>query len=88
MRDSQEEFAGLLARYAFKAPAIPVIANGTGTPYAADAVRETLGQQIGSAVRWLDSMLFLLDQGVDSFDEVGPGHVLTKLIAQIRKKRV
>ena len=39
-------------------------------------VRETLASQIGSSVRWLDSMLFLLDQGVTEFEEVGPGSVL------------
>jgi len=87
MRDPQQEFAGQLARFAFKAPVIPVVANATGEPYAPDAVTETLGRQIGSAVRWLDSMLFLLDQGVESFEEVGPGNVLAKLIAQIKKKR-
>jgi malonyl CoA-acyl carrier protein transacylase len=32
-------------------------------------------------------MLFLLDQGVTEFVETGPGSVLTKLIAQIRKAR-
>ena len=47
----------------------------------------TLGSQIGHSVRWLDSMLYLLDQGVTEFEEVGPGSVLTKLVAQIRKKR-
>ena len=37
-------------------------------------------------MRWLDSMLLLLDQGATDFEEVGPGSVLTKLLAQIRKK--
>ena len=32
-------------------------------------------------------MLYLLDQGVTEFEEIGPGTVLTKLAAQIRKKR-
>ena len=48
---------------------------------------DTLASQIGSAVRWLDSVLFLLDQGVTDFEEVGPGNVLSKLSLQIRKKR-
>jgi malonyl CoA-acyl carrier protein transacylase len=50
-------------------------------------VRDTLARQIGSAVRWLDSMLFLMDRGVTAFEEVGPGSVLAKLIVQIKKKR-
>ena len=44
--------------------AIPVIANVTGRPYPAGEVRETLARQIGASVRWLDSVLFLLGEGV------------------------
>ena len=87
MQAPQAEFSGVLDRFTFAAPAIPVIANATARPYAPDAVHPTLARQIGSAVRWLDSMLWLLDQGVTTFDEVGPGTVLAKLIAQIKKKR-
>ena len=71
----------------FAPPAIPVVANATARPYEPASVRETLGRQIGSSVRWLDSMLFLMDAGVEAFEEVGPGSVLRKLVAQIRKKR-
>lgn len=87
MRDAQAEFTSLLAGFTLQTPAIPVVSNVTGRPYEPAEVRETLARQIGSSVRWLDSMLFLLDQGVTTFDEVGPGNVLTKLLAQIRKRR-
>lgn len=87
MKGPQDEFAAFLAAYSFGAPTIPVVANATATRYESDRVRETLASQIGSPVRWLDSMLFLLDQGVADFVETGPGSVLTKLIAQIRKAR-
>ena len=62
------------------------VSNLTATPYASDAIRETLAGQIASSVRWLDSILFLLREGVDEFEEAGPGTVLTKLAAQIRKR--
>ena len=87
MQAPQAEFSGFLGRFAFGAPSVPVIANATAQPYEADAVQPTLARQIGSAVRWLDSMLWLLDQGVATFDEVGPGTVLAKLMVQIRKRR-
>jgi len=32
-------------------------------------------------------VLYLMDAGVTSFEEVGPGSVLRKLVAQIKKKR-
>lgn len=87
MRDAQAEFTGFLQDATLVPPAIPVISNVTARPYAPDAVRDTLARQIGSSVRWLDSMLFLLDQPGAEFEEVGPGTVLSKMLAQIRKKR-
>jgi len=87
MRDAALVFASALGGVPLGAPAIPVIANVSAQPYATDTVRDTLASQIGHSVRWLDSMLYLLDRGVTDFEEVGPGSVLTKLVAQIRKKR-
>jgi len=87
MKDPQAEFATFLAGFQFKAPTIPVIANATAKPYDAANVRETLASQIGSAVRWLDTMLYLLDNGATEIQEVGPGTVLAKLLVQIKKKR-
>jgi trans-AT polyketide synthase/acyltransferase/oxidoreductase domain-containing protein len=85
MHEPMRRFAEFLERFTFRPPAIPVVANLTGLPYAPAALRETLADQIGHAVKWLDSMRFLLDQGVTDFDEVGPGTVLTKLVTQIRR---
>lgn len=87
MREAMEEFAATLERCTFAAPAIPVISNVTAEPYPAGDVRGTLAKQIGSSVRWLDSMIWLLDRGITEFEEVGPGNVLTKMIARIRKAR-
>jgi malonyl CoA-acyl carrier protein transacylase len=88
MQGPQDEFADFLASFSFGAPAVPVVANATAACYEPDRMRQTLASQIGSPVRWLDSMLFLLDQGVTDFVETGPGSVLTKLIAQIRKSHM
>ena len=87
MQPVQEAFDRFLAPLTFRPPVIPVVSNLTATPYAADSIRPTLAGQIASSVRWLDSMLYLLQQGVTEFEETGPGSVLTKLVAQIKKKR-
>jgi len=86
MRDAQQEFTDVLGGAALHPPQIPVISNATARPYDPAAVRETLARQIGNSVRWLDSMLFLLEQPGAEFEEVGPGTVLTKILAQIRKR--
>jgi malonyl CoA-acyl carrier protein transacylase len=85
MHEPMHRFKAFLGDFAFGPPSIPVVANLTGLPYPPDGLHETLASQIGHSVRWLDSVRFLLDQGVTDFEEIGPGTVLTKLIAQVRK---
>lgn len=87
MREPQTQFADFLHDVPLGAPAIPVISNVSARPYEGDLVRQTLSEQIGNSVRWLESMLFLLNQPEPAFEEVGPGQVLTKLLAQIKKRR-
>jgi malonyl CoA-acyl carrier protein transacylase len=87
MRTPMLEFGAFLADFSFAPPVTPVLANVTARPYPADAVRETLARQIGHSVRWLESIIYLLDQGADTFVEVGPGNVLTKLLTRIKKQR-
>jgi malonyl CoA-acyl carrier protein transacylase len=87
MADAMAAFGDTLTGVAFAPPAIPVIANVTAQPYPSDpaAIRDTLARQIGSSVQWLDSMRYLLDQGVTEIEELGPGTVLRKLFARIKK---
>lgn len=87
MREPMDAFAAFLAAFSFRAPEIPVISNVTAEAYPATQVRDTLARQIGSSVRWLDSMVRLLDEGCADFEEVGPGNVLSKLITRIKKAR-
>ncbi len=87
MREAQAAFAAFLHDVAFHTPEIPVISNLSGKPYEADLVRQTLSEQIGNSVRWLESIAYLLEQPEPAFEEVGPGSVLTKLVAQIKKRR-
>jgi malonyl CoA-acyl carrier protein transacylase len=87
MREPQAEFGRFLTGFPLRPPAVPVIANATARPYEADAVQDTLARQIGHSVRWLDSMLYLLDQPAPEFEEVGPGTVLAKLLGQIKRRK-
>ncbi|MNJ77748.1 Malonyl CoA-acyl carrier protein transacylase [compost metagenome] len=41
--------------------------------------------QVYSPVLWEDSVTWLLEQGVDTFVEFGPGSVLTGLVKKIDK---
>ena len=87
MRDPQAQFSGFLDQFTLAAPGIPVISNATARPYDAASVKATLASQIGSPVKWLDSMLYLMEKPEPTFEEVGPGQVLSKLLKQIQKRR-
>lgn len=92
MRQAAAEFAVFLAGVPLRTPAITVVSNVTARPYPRDggaaAVRELLVQQIAQPVLWTQSVLYLLDRGVETFHEMGPGNVLSRLIHQIRQPPV
>jgi trans-AT polyketide synthase/acyltransferase/oxidoreductase domain-containing protein len=83
MQDAQNEFAEFLKHYKFQPIRIPVIANYTAAPYQNDETMNNMVQQISSPVRWVESIQYLKLQPEPEFEEIGPGKVLTKLIAQI-----
>ncbi|HEU5108509.1 MAG TPA: ACP S-malonyltransferase, partial [Micromonosporaceae bacterium] len=70
-------FGEALAGVRFAAPNIPLISNVTARPHRVESVAELLAAQIRRPVRWLDSMRYLIDEGVTGIEEIGPGDVLT-----------
>jgi [acyl-carrier-protein] S-malonyltransferase len=65
-------------------PIVPVVANASAQALTSDAaVREELGVQVATAVRWHDSVTLMATSGVTSFFEFGPGKVLTGLVRRI-----
>jgi malonyl CoA-acyl carrier protein transacylase len=83
MKPAKEEFEKFLEQFTFKSPKIPVIANYTAKKYEDNAIKENLAQQICNPVRWVETIQFLKQQPNPEFEEIGPGKVLTKLIAKI-----
>lgn len=62
-------------------PRTPVVANCTGKPVTADwEVKEELAQQLCGCVRWQDSVQFMVDGGVATFVEFGPGKALSGMV--------
>ena len=51
----------------------------------ASKLKDLLVQQIENRVRWRESILFMIDKGVNQFIEIGPGKVLSGLIKRINK---
>ena len=84
MADAAADFAGEVARAAFRAPSIPVISNVLAAPYPEQGAGELLCRQMVSPVRWMDSVRYMQAQGVKTFVEAGPGRVLTKMLKDIQ----
>ena len=63
---------------------VPVVANVTAGPVGqASEIKRLLVEQVYSPVLWSDSITWLIEQGVDTFVELGPGSVLAGLIKKI-----
>ena len=84
MHPAQEIFEGDLAKYTFRDPQIPVVANVDGD-YVSDGngARENLLKQLCAPVLWQQSMERLIKDGYEKFVEVGPKKVLRGLMRQI-----
>ena len=83
--DASAEFGEFLRSIPFAEPNIPVYANLTAEPYeSGDAAAETLAKQMCSPVRFVQTIRNMTAAGIDEFVEVGPGKVLTGLVAKIK----
>jgi malonyl CoA-acyl carrier protein transacylase len=91
MAGAAKAFSDFLAPMSFAAPKTPVIANVTAQPYpaqnASDSIKSLLVNQIAQSVQWVQSIRFLIRQGVTQFSEMGPGNVLTKSVQQIQQEK-
>ena len=65
---------------------LPVVANATaGRVSTPEEIREALERQMSAPVLWSASMRRLIDDGLTTFVEVGPGKVLKGLMREIAK---
>lgn len=68
-------------------PEIPIIGNVNAKPLATDEeIRADLQAQLTERVRWTETIQFMLEQGIDTFVDVGSGNVLTGLVKRISRK--
>ena len=65
-----------------KEPSIPVYANATAEPYK-DDYKMLISAQVNHPVKWQKSVENMIENGVNTFIEVGVGKTLTGLIKKI-----
>ena len=88
MQPAQDRLAADLAALTLHTPEVPVMCNVDATLVTTtEQARDALIRQVTGAVQWDKSMRALIELGVQSFVEVGPGKVLCGLMKQIDKSR-
>ncbi len=84
IKDAQDDFKGSLETVSFNSPQKSVLFNVTADSSDNPAeMKEIMGRQLCSPVRWYDLIKKLIDENVEVFVEVGPGRVLAGLLKKI-----
>ncbi len=75
-----------VAKLNFKEPSNILISNVTGKKILnSNELKDLLVKQIESRVRWRESVMLMIEEGVTQFIEIGPGKVLSGLVKRIDK---
>lgn len=86
MMPAQEKLEKILRATQFSTLRVPLVTNvDADTETSGDEARDALIRQVTMPVRWEESVRELIDEGVNTFVEVGPGRVLSGLLRQIER---
>ncbi len=87
MKPAQEGLTEIISTLEFRDPVIPILANTTAKPLTAAAeVKKELTNQLCNGVQWQRSIECMINNGVSTFIEIGPGRVLSGLIKRINRE--
>ena len=86
LKGAGEKLAGVLVDVELKEFSMPYVTNVTAD-YVTDIseIKELLGRQVYSSVRWQQSVERMIADGVDTFIEIGPGRTRTGFLKKINK---
>lgn len=84
MKPAGDKLAERFKHESFGEMKLPVLFNATGRELAADkTIPEMLELQVQSSVYFEDTIRYMMEQGVDTFVEVGPGRTLSGFVKKI-----
>jgi len=86
MQSAVDGMSRILESIPFGDPVVPIVANTTAEPMTSAAeVKAELLRQLCQGVQWQRSVEYMIDDGVATFIEIGPGEVLGGLIRRINR---
>ncbi|WP_026354007.1 ACP S-malonyltransferase [Woodsholea maritima] len=81
MQPAADAMAEALANTTINAPKVPVVTNVSAASVSdPEAIRQQLVEQVTGKVRWRESVLWMVDQGITQLAEAGAGKVLTTML--------
>lgn len=87
MKPAGQKFKAVLDEIAVNEAKAPVIANVTADKMTSpNVIYENLLAQLYSPVKWEGTVRRLIDLGVDTFLEIGPGNVLSGLVKKVHRR--
>lgn len=87
LENASKELHDKFKEVTFHAMQVPVIFNSTAKELAEDkSVSDMLERQVMSSVYFEDSIRYMIDQGVDTIIEIGPGKVLSGFVKKISRE--
>lgn len=70
-----------------KKPEVPYVANYNAEyVFDAEGIKDLLKVQVSSPVKFMQSVEKMIEEGVDTFVEIGPGKTLSKFVQKINKE--
>jgi [acyl-carrier-protein] S-malonyltransferase len=86
MQQAALQLANVLASIELRDPVTPMMASIQGRILTtADDIRQHMVTQLELPVEWTHSVREMIESGVDTFVEIGPGQVLSRLIRKISR---
>ncbi|MDD3184733.1 MAG: ACP S-malonyltransferase [Anaerostipes sp.] len=86
LQPAGEKLLEVLADVEVKDPKVPYVSNTTAQMVTSkDQVKELLGRQVYSSVCWEQSIEMMIEEGADTFIEIGPGRTLSGFMRKINR---
>ncbi|MGB9735697.1 MAG: ACP S-malonyltransferase [bacterium] len=83
MQPAVVEMEAVLNNIKFRDMSYPVVFNVDAKIHPVEDIKNMLLKQLVSPVKWVDTVLYAIQNHVDTFIEIGPGKVLTGLVKRI-----
>jgi [acyl-carrier-protein] S-malonyltransferase len=89
MKDAVEEFRAYMEDIPFSKPASTMLFNATaGVEDDPDKIKDIMANQLISPVKWYDIILKMIEEGINTYVDVGPQKQMMGLIGRILPKDI